>query len=532
VALTSTPAPQSVATYLTNYRARIRQDRRRRYLAGAALALGVGWVLLAALVYLDLAPAAWILAGLALTVLLPLAALGVEAYRRPSLVETARLLDGRLDNQQRWLTAAELMTAPQPPPMIEAQLTTTARSLAQADPQQVVPVRTPWPAWALSGGLLLLALGVFVLKGAPDSFAPLRAGNLPPTVAAGGAVPTPTAADGLPNSEAEPPPPPDEQAGTSPGAPTPGASQPGQPGQDGQGNGTQQLAASRDAQAAIQRLARALNEQSVTQEAGDNLRQGNYDQAAKDLAEVGAESDQLSRDAQRGLAQALRRAAEDSATAPELAQAEQAAADALASGNYRDIVRTMKELGDAVQQTAGTVVPQEELARSFPEPTAPASQDQPGDQGQPGQPGDQGQQAQDGQSGQSGQPGQPGQDGQQGQAGSDDAQAGQPGNGTGASGQGTGDTPSDGSRVSGPEDGAPIPNVAGNPFELDGQPDPGQTRPAQPGDNPALTLDGGTGSGSAGTRESGSAGTASGERNNLPVERWHTVQRYFSPDEP
>ena len=522
----TTPA-QHVAAHLAAYQRRIRRDRLHRYLAGATVIAAALWVLFAVGLYYDLLPPAFGLLVLGLTLVLPLAALLAEALRRPSPAEIARLLDGRLDNQQRWLTAVELLETAGTP-MQAAQLATTARSLAGADPHAVYPLRPPWPTWAVSGGLLLVALGLFLLRGVPDNFNPFQAGGLPPTPLAG-ALPSPTPPDGLPGAEQTPEAPLDGQdappAGEGPGPSSPDAAG----GEAGAGNAAQQLAASRDAQAALERLARALNEQSVTQEAADQLRQGNYDAAAKELEAIGAQSDQLSPDAKQSLAAALDAAARDSTAAPNLSQAETATADALRGGNYRNIEQRLRELGAAIRQTGGNVVPQEELAQSFPAPPDPSRQD-PGspqaDPNQPGQPDPAGQPtAQDpNQAGQSDQPG------DQGGSQSGD----QPGSGPEGEGAGAGGAPGTGpgSRVSGPQDPQTVPEVPGNPFELESRPDPGQTRPAQPDDPPALTLEGDTGSSSTTPLQPGSAATTPGETHSVPVERWNTVQRYFSPDEP
>jgi hypothetical protein len=69
------------------------------------------------------------------------------------------------------------------------------------------------------------------------------------------------------------------------------------------------------------------------------------------------------------------------------------------------------------------------------------------------------------------------------------------------------------------------PNVAGNPFEIEGQPDQG--RPSSNNEPPALTLEGSAASGEAAPVSPGSAVTAQGESNNMPVERWEVIQRYF-----
>jgi len=81
--------------------------------------------------------------------------------------------------------------------------------------------------------------------------------------------------------------------------------------------------------------------------------------------------------------------------------------------------------------------------------------------------------------------------------------------------------------VTGPVDPS-RPNVGTNPFELEGKPDPNNIKPGDENDHPALTLGGGAGAGQPTLPSSGSAVTAPGESNSLPVDRWRIIERYFS----
>src|SRR5439155_23334578 len=160
----------------------------------------------------------------------------------------------RLDERQRLVTSVELMSRQQPlRDMAHAQLSTSTELLSSIDADELYPARTPWPALSLSGGLLLVALGLFLLKGALDGFTPLQVGGLPPDQKALAALVSPTPQSGLPESERTPP--------TS--------SLP-----SGAQDSNSSTEASQQAQNGLQRLTKALDEQSVTQQAADSLRQG------------------------------------------------------------------------------------------------------------------------------------------------------------------------------------------------------------------------------------------------------------------
>jgi hypothetical protein len=555
VALISSPVHADVPALLTAYHRRIRQARRSRVWAGLALAVGLWWLALAVAYYFDQIAAVLPL-GLAGTAGLVIGAAWLDLRRRSSLADTARLLGARLDNRQRLTTSVELLDERAAGPVAQAQLATSAALLGRADPGAVVPVRSPWPLVVVSLGLLLLALGLFVLKQAPG--AAWLPGNLPADQQGVGALPTPTPDAGLPGANPTPP------AGNPSGTASDGT----EPQQLGPGTdpvtAAQQLA-SKEAKEALDRLAAALGEQSVTQAAGDSLRQGQYDQAATQLTDVGKQNDQLSTEAKQGLADALNRAAQDTPSPPELQKAEQAAAAALQSGHYGRISDAMKALGDAVHQAGERVITQPDLAKSYPDQSgqagtgpggtpdssasgAPPPQDaagtQPGPDGQGTQAGDSGNQSGQGDSAGGDQGGSGDQSGSgQGQgdaqgngSGQGDSSAqngaagtGTPGGGNG-NGTGTGGAAGEGSRVSGPEETAPL-DVAGTPFELESQPDPNRPGPPDPNEPPGLTVDGDGGNSTTTTPLApGSPGSAPSESNQLPVERWEPVQRYFGHD--
>ena len=536
------PTPDSrlpIFTQLDVYRRRIRRERRLRYLAFAFVGVCAAWTLFALLLYIDRLPGALLPLCVLLTVALPLASLAYEAAHRPSDAETARLLDGLLDNQQRLVTSVELLSGEKASHLSQAQLASTANILNRIDPKALYPLRVPVPAVSLSLALLLFAMAMLLLKGAGSSFVAIQPGQLPPDQSAEGALISPTPASGLPESGITPTQ--DPASGQSSAEATP------------QGSSTStdpasQAGASQQAQSSLDRLREALDGQSAAQGAADSLRQGKYGDAAKQLSELGEQNDQLSPAAKEDLADALEQAANDTQTQDALRYAEQNAADALRSGDYKRTEQALKDLGSAVEQAAGNVVPQQDLAKNFPqgadqggEQNSQGSQgnqnsqqgQQSGDSSQNGQNG-QGQQSQQGQGEQQGagsseQQGQGGSSGSQGQQG-DQGQSGSNMGGGDESGQeGQGTAPGEGHRVSGPVDPS-RPDVKSNPFELDGQGNPNNTRPVDKSDDPALTLEGTGSSGAASAPGSGSTLNTPGESNDLPVDRWSVIQRYFGHD--
>lgn len=567
----SAPPTASLAPRLAEYRTLLRKDRRRRYLGIAAVATGVLWLGLAALLYFDAGFPLALPLGILLTVLMPAAALLYEAVRQPTPVDTARTLDSLLDNRQRVLTSVELLNK-QPGPasdrsgiqhaqstMEAAQLTSTARLLSAVEPRTLYPARMPAVQLFVAGGLLVLAVGLWLLKGANDDFA-LAQGSLPPSVDTSGVIATPTADAGLPNADpgAQADPPPAGEDGTQGQQPS---TLPGDPNsQAGDGNTTsnssaqlspeqaeQQAAQSREAEKDLQRLAQSLDAQGVTQNTADSLRQGEYDTAGNQLAELGDNNDQLSQDAKEALSESLDAAANDSTGSPALQDAERKAAEALRNGTYGEIKKALEDLGQAVKDAGDNVVPQQDLAKNFPTQsststaaspsTTQESAPQSGDsqQGDSSQQGEQGQQTpqNDGSAGQpdasGSQQGEPSESASGAPANPSQSQPGAPGE---QSGQGSGaGLPGEGSRVDGP--GSKDLDASGDPFALEGNeaPDPNNLRPGESGDPPAMTLEGDAGGagGATGPAQGGPI-DATGETAPAPIDRWGILQRYFSPE--
>ncbi|HKP51364.1 MAG TPA: hypothetical protein VJ183_01785 [Chloroflexia bacterium] len=520
-----------IVSMLGSYRKRVRCTRRRRYLAISALGIGTTWLITALIYYFDLPVQGALPIAVVLTFLLPLLALAIEAARKPTLSDTAALLDRRLDNNQRLITSVELMSRGETVPLTDAQIKTSATMLARVQPKALYPTHTPWNLTATGLGLLLLALSLFMLKG--GGFSPFGVGTLPPDQPVVASLAAPTADPGLPPSELTPEPTPtaepdelaldggaqDDQSGEATATPD----QPTSP-QD-------QADASQQAESDLARLGRALDGQSVTQQAADALKQGNTDEAAQELTELGKENDQVSKAAKEGLADALEQAAQDTDANRLLKNAERDAAKALRDGDYKSVEEAMQNLADAMQQTAANVIPQQELAKNFPEESSGGEQgasQQPGDQSEQGntgageEEGDQsGQEGPQG-GGETGQAGKSESD-QPGQGGGDKSQGGEGSSQSGAPGQGT--------RVNGPKDTTDL-DVPGNPFELDAKPEPGNTQPQpnQQQDHPGLTLDGGAGASGASPVSPGNAVNVPGETGSLPLDRWEVIRKFFTPE--
>jgi hypothetical protein len=555
-----TPAPEDtsgeahmLASTLRAYRNRLGRDRRRAFVGVAGIGIGVMWIAMSLLYAVDMISPFVLAVAVALTLTVPFLALLAEIITRPSLRSTARILDSRLDDRQRLVTALELGSKPELGLLDATQVVTSSRLLSRVDPKVIVPIRSMRPSLALTAGLLCLSLAVFVLKGTGGQYVPYQAGVLPQTPEELAQLATPTAVTGLPKAEQQA----TQQANSA-------NATPGLGGETAPTQAQQEAAESQEAKSSLDTLGGSLDGQGATQSIADNLREGNYDEAAKQLEELGEQNDQLSDEAKEDLADALDAASDDPNTTDDMRWRERQAASALRRGKYKDIEEALGNLGQSVQDTAGKVMSQEEMARAFPSPTAAAGGTQPpaapsqsesgqqnGDQaGQEGQEGTQsGEQSQGGESEQSGESQQgEGQQGEQsgGQNGEGEQQSGQQGQGEAGQGQGQqGQSQSggqaqnqqegqgnpgagDGHRETGPTGPGGVNGGAANPFELEGNNDPQGGNPSD-GNQPALSVEGdGTQSNTAAPADQGTASNVPGENSRVPVERWDVVQRYFS----
>ena len=289
----------------------------------------------------------------------------------------------------------------------------------------------------------------------------------------------------------------------------------------------------------LDRLGQALDQVAAGRPAAEAIQRGDYEQASREIAQLGTESDQLSQQAKQELSQALRQAAQDSQqAAPELSQRERRAGDALAGKDYEAARQAMSDLADQVAMRGRNVIPQQEQARAWDqvnqerraqgqEPSQGAQAQQGGQQGQ-----QQGQQG--GQQGQQGgtapQPDASGNgpgEGQQGEAGQGGAQG--EGTGNSAAGEGEGSDPAAANEPQRLE-------VQGKPVEVDvrqnARPD---RRPGDPSQNPDAQPSDDEEAGAVAESSSGAPGQITSstppESNFVPSGRRDVVREYFSGQE-
>lgn len=359
--------------------------------------------------------------------------------------EVARRLDRRFQLNEQIATALELGASPTG---VEAYLLNESRrTIGQIRRHTSRRQGFPWAELGLIIALLLILGGLLVMLGIGAQGQLSAAEPLPPLAQAQN---------------------PDEQFPNEPFSP-PGAQQPGP--------GDSPAAAMVDP-AALQALADALRDQSVTRPAADALDQGDLSGAAQSLRALADQAGQISQQARGDLGGALRRAASQiQASSPELAQQLRDSADGLQSGDASQAAQALEDLAGAVEQMR---------------------------QGQPNQPG----------AGQ--QPG-PSQGQGQGQSGGQDSQQGQ------GSAAGAGNLP--GEQRAQPSQRL---GVDGVPLELDAQGDGNTPTQGQANDSA-----GGTGDSGNFSQGSPPPGTdpvqAADDPLRIPADLRDVVQDYFSP---
>jgi len=419
-------------------------------------------------------------------------ALLISAFLYPSAMTTARIVDRRLGLAEQLSTAVEIV-AEDPAEMVPwAQVMSASEAAAWAHGNWRGGPRLGRDL-ALTAILGFLAAGAILLTG-PEGRNLLPRSPLPSPLAQEEPQPAaqPTAAPAAPKPE-QPravAPPAAQPQGRTAGVQRAiqdirrsreaGALDAGEAARrlaQAEGELSRQTQQSRTDQQALDRLGQALDQIAAGHEAAEALRRGDYEQAAREIAELGTESDQLSQDAKNQLAQALRQAANDSASSPELSQAERKAADALAGRDYEQAAQSMADLADQVTNRSRNVIPQSELGRAWDQVNQERrAQGQPESNGSArGQEGQQ-QSRQQGR-GQQGQQGQRQQgQGQQGQQG----QSNQP-----QQGQGIGTAPSQGGPPGEQQADEPAPRLdtQGQPVEVDLK--PGNRPGSRPGDEKA-----------------------------------------------
>ena len=245
-----------------------------------------------------------------------------------SMVKLARRLDVTFSLADRLTTAHEVaQRAPQN--YLEARLLQSSRGILTGVRSRLLRApRVPWVDFELSVLAVLAIYACYLLSGAvavrpPDI--PNAAYEPPPSLAAEVEVPLPGAPPDLNGAPA------DEAPG--------GDGQPTDPGA---------------AQQALEALAEALSEQSITQSAGAALAQGDTGRAAEALRELADQAGSLSEQSLQALAESLREAAQETQGAsPEVAEAINEAANALQGGDpssgLENLAQLVEQLDEALR---------------------------------------------------------------------------------------------------------------------------------------------------------------------------------------
>lgn len=466
----------------------------------------------------------------------PIVSLLIAAFVYPSALVAARTVDRRMGLAEQLATAVEVVQENPEGDIPWVQVATAGEAAAWAQEHWRGGPRLG-RALALTAILGFLAAAALLLTG-PEGRSLLPRSPLPSPLAQEEPKPEPPPAQPAPKPEQPRPAPPQTQGQAQP-QPTgrtagvqravaeirrsreSGALDAGEAGRrlaQAEQELSRQTQQSRTDQQALDRLGQALDQISAGHEAAEALQRGDYEEAAREIGELGTESDQLSQEAKNALAQALRQAANDSPNSPELAQAERRAADALAGRDYEAAQQSMADLADQVMTRSRNVIPQPELNRAWDQ----VNQERRA-QGQPESNGSaRGQQEQQNR-GQQGRGQQPSQGQQPGQG-----QPNQPQNG-----QGIGTAPSNGGPPGEPQladEAAPRLDTQGTPVEVDLK--PGQQPGSKPGDQDKEDRDQPADeTGPINTASAGNPGqvtsSAPPEINFVPSGRRDIVREYF-----
>ena len=333
---------------------------------------------------------------------------------RPTRTQTARMLDRSFRLHERISTALGNLGKDVPVDGARAQVT----YLQVADAANVIGELRRHPAFRLRPPLreLVLALtcaltlaGLFFLRGIGGDIPELGAANIPAF------------------SPASNRPRPPESTG-SPGT---------APGETGEGPTSAEVQEraqrSNEAQRDLNSLGDALDNYPVTNAAAEAIAEGDYDEAAAELREVGAQSDQMSQESREALADDLDQAAEQmSPGSSELADASRNAAQGLREGG-EPAEQGLNDLGDQVQETGSEVASQQELREQLSQAQAQEAGQSSESNPQEGQEGQSGEQTSggDGEMSQNGAGEQPNDNPMQGEGGEGE----QPGDGEGTNGE-------------------------------------------------------------------------------------------------
>jgi hypothetical protein len=148
----------------------------------------------------------------------------------------------------------------------------------------------------------------------------------------------------------------------------------------------------------LEELANALKDASVTSQAAQDIKAGDYASAAQQISDLAKSLESLSPEARADLAQRLQQASQNvQPMDPELARRLEQAAKALASQSDRAAAQGLEDLSKAITDTGKNVISQQDLARALEQmgeggasmnddgPTQGRSSAQPGESGAEGQ---------------------------------------------------------------------------------------------------------------------------------------------------
>ncbi|GIW06478.1 MAG: hypothetical protein KatS3mg060_1283 [Dehalococcoidia bacterium] len=280
---------------------------------------------------------------------------------RPTEAEAARAADRSLGLRERLGTALELAEGPQRGALAALQLADTGALLAGRRPAEAFGSLLPRRDLAIAAAVVLLALAAWVAL--PDLSSVIRSpfgGQAPPEPETA----APAAVSDLNQNNVN------DILGSIEETRRRAQERQIDPAEaqrqlsQAEARLNARIEASNRQQQNLQSLADQLRQTSTAQDIAGAIDRGDYSTASDLLNQLARESDQLSPQARRELAQALERAAQQTQQNTGLRDAERRAAQALSRGDYQEIDRAMRNLGDQVGMAGRDVVPQNELGRA------------------------------------------------------------------------------------------------------------------------------------------------------------------------
>jgi hypothetical protein len=280
---------------------------------------------------------------------------------RPTVASAAREADRALGLRERLGTSLELSAKPAASSLGDQLLVDTSERLARTTPNRVFGPVVPKRDAAFAAGGVLLALGLWVAL--PDlstlvpqfGSPPAQEEQVTPPESSTGDLNENNVNDILGSIE-------DVRRQIQERSIDPSEAQ--RLLGEAEARLNSRIEASNRQQQNLQSLADQLRQTSVGQDIAGAIDRGDYSAAADQLNDLARESDQLSPTARRELAQALDRAAQQTQQNNGLRDAERRASQALNRGDYREIDRAMRGLGDQLGMAGRDVVPQTELGRA------------------------------------------------------------------------------------------------------------------------------------------------------------------------